>query len=258
MNSHEAVKELKRRILVAAHRANEGHVASAFSVLDILYVLYQNIRIDPKRPTLASRDYVFLSKGHASLALYAVLAEKGFFDISELNYYCSLISPLGGHPHRNCVLGVEASTGSLGHGLPMAAGCAMSLKHDLEHNHVYCIVGDGELNEGSMWEALLLAGQHKLSNLTVFIDYNHSNDRAIDLHPLVTKIRSMGRISTGEIDGHNHDEIALTCRGECEFPSVFICHTTKGKGIREMEENPHAWHHRSPTDSELVTFLEEL
>jgi len=251
------INDLKRRILNAAFLAKEGHVASAFSVLDILYVLYENINFDPERDKLPSRDFVFLSKGHASLALYAVLADKGLFSNHLLARYCQHDSFLGGHPHRLCVPGVEASTGSLGHGLPMAVGCAMSLANDKEQNRVYCIVGDGELNEGSCWESLMLAAHHKLCNLTLFIDYNGSNDRAIDLAPLRRKLLAFGW-PTEEIDGHDHEALKTALCYRSIKPTAIICRTVKGKGVKEMEENPHAWHHRTPTREELDRFIQEL
>ena len=257
------VNTLKRQILQAAYLAKEGHIASAFSVLDILYVLYALVLdVMPESPRHPDRDYFILSKGHASLALYAVLAESKFIKLDELALFARGVSRLGGHPCKQLVPGVEASTGSLGHGLPMAVGVAMSLKKEQRVERVFCVIGDGEMNEGSIWESLLLGGHHKLSKLTVILDYNHSNDRALKL-PLEGDgaeriIGSLGwRVSC--IDGHDHTQIndALNDPDESK-PHFIMANTVKGKGVKEMEDNPHAWHHRAPTEDEYRAFTEEL
>ncbi|MGV0949103.1 MAG: transketolase [Azonexus sp.] len=260
----ETVTELKRVILLAAHQAGEGHIASAFSILDALYVLYQaHVNINPQEPKNPDRDYVILSKGHGCLALYAILAKHGFFSFAELSTFCKFGSMFGGHPHRCKVPGIEASTGSLGHGLPMAVGIAKALKMRGKTNKVYCIVGDGEMNEGSNWESLLIAEHHHLDNLVILVDYNHSNDRAIaysgpfksNLHD---KLLAFG-LTVASIDGHNHYFIdnALSSQSVPGTPYCIVLNTVKGKGIKEMENNP-AWHHRAPNAEELTRFLEEL
>lgn len=265
MTTDEKVKELKRMILLAAHSAGEGHVASAFSILDALYVLYQaHAKIDPSNPKDPDRDYVILSKGHGCLALYAVLAKHGFFGSEELSTFCKFGSKLGGHPHRLKVPGVEASTGSLGHGLPIAVGIAKALKiQGRTDQKVYCIVGDGELNEGSNWEALLIAEHHQLDNLVILVDYNHSNDRAICYSGpfksnLIDKLMSFG-LTVSSIDGHNHRAIdhALNVQSLQGTARCIVLNTLKGRGVKDMEGNP-AWHHRAPTSEELNQFLEEL
>lgn len=261
MTTQNKIKDLKRMILIAAHNAGEGHVASAFSILDALYVLYQaHTHILPEEPKSPDRDYVLLSKGHGCLALYAVLASLGFFPTEELSTFCKFGSRLGGHPHRCKIPGVEASTGSLGHGLPMAVGIAKAHKVNRRPNKVFCIVGDGELNEGSNWESLLIAEQHKLDNLVILVDYNRSNDRAISFgNRLGQKLLSFG-CYTVECDGHNHEHIdaVLSATPKSEgHPTAIVLHTVKGKGIKAMEFNP-AWHHRAPTSEELSQFLEEL
>lgn len=260
MTTHDKVKDMKRMILLAAHQAGEGHVASAFSILDALYVLYQaHVTYDTSDPRSANRDYVILSKGHGCLALYAVLSSCGFFPSEKLSTFCKFGSDLGGHPHCCKIPGVEASTGSLGHGLPMAVGIAKALKMRGKPNRVYCIVGDGELNEGSCWESLLIAEQHKLDNIVLLVDYNHSNDRAISYgDDLLGKLKSFGCTIEG-VDGHNHGSIyfALGTGPVNGKVKCVVLETIKGKGIKEMENNP-AWHHRAPTSEELNRFLEEL
>lgn len=260
MNDYEIVKMLKRKILRAANKSKEGHVASSFSVLDVLYVLYTSVmRATTTNP---DRDYFILSKGHASLALYAVLEHLGVLLPGELNTFCSTTSRLGGHPHRQLVPGVNVSTGSLGHGLPVGVGVAMAMRYVESDKNVYCVIGDGEMNEGTIWESLLLAGHHKLSNLRVILDYNHSNDRALVL-PIAERrasdiLTSMGwRVKS--VDGHDHDSIRSAFLPDVDKRPLFVvANTLKGCGIKDMVENPHAWHHRAPTDAELTRFLEEL
>jgi len=259
MNRAETIiRAMKRDIVTAAAQAGEGHIASAFSILDLLWVLYDRVlRIDSTAPDKEDRDRFILSKGHASLGLYAVLCRKGFFPPEHLQGFAGLASPLGGHPHRTKVPGVEASTGSLGHGLPMAAGMALGMKIRRSNARVYALIGDGEANEGAIWEAALLAAHHKLDNLCCLADYNHSTDRALNMGDLEAKFKAFGW-QTCAVDGHNHDDIfrglGSTAVGK---PLAIIAHTIKGKGCARMENQP-AWHHRAPNPDELVEMLEEL
>ncbi|MFZ4776056.1 MAG: transketolase [Terrimicrobiaceae bacterium] len=255
--SKSVIQSLKRQIVLATVAAGEGHIASAFSILDILWVLYGVLRIDPADPRNEGRDRFILSKGHGSLALYAVLAKKGFFPIAQLEHFGEFNSPLGGHPDCNKVPGVEASTGSLGHGFPMAVGMALGLRIKKSSMRIYCLIGDGEANEGSVWEAAMLANHHKLGNLTCILDYNHSGDRALCLGDLRQKFTAFGWESC-EIDGHDHHQIlmALNVTGG-EAPRMIIANTIKGKGCQEMENNP-AWHHKAPSPVELSTLLAQL
>jgi len=228
------LNRLKRQIVLAACAAGEGHIASAFSVLDMLWILYdQVLRFDPKNPRSDERDRFVLSKGHGSLALYAVLAEKGFFPAAELEGFAEFHSRLGGHPDCNKVPGVEASTGSLGHGLPMGVG--MGLRIRKIDRRVVVLVGDGECNEGSIWEAALLAAHHHLANLTCIVDYNHSTDRALLMGDIASKFASFGWVASG-INGHDHDALleALT-RGRQDRPTVIVAETVKGFGCKIME-----------------------
>jgi transketolase len=252
------MRDLRQNILLAASAAKEGHIASAFSVLDIIWVLYDEIlRYDCRDPQLESRDRFLLSKGHASLALYAVLAAKGFFSQELLSHFAEYHSILGGHPDRTKVPGVEASTGSLGHGLPMAVGVAMGLKIKESRARVFCLVGDGECNEGSIWEACLLAVHHRLNRLCCIVDYNHSTDRALGLGDLERKFESLG-FACVSVDGHSHGELtrALSVVSD-DRPSMIVANTVKGRGCGRMENNPE-WHHRAPNQSELALLLEDL
>lgn len=255
---HQTISDMKRVILQAAARAGEGHVPSAFSVLDILWVLYsQVLRHDPANPGWKERDRFVLSKGHASLALYAVLARQGYFPEAELENFGAFGAMLGGHPCRLKVPGVECSAGSLGHGLPMAVGLALGLRLRGLPGRVFALIGDGEANEGSVWESLLLAAHHKLSKLCVIVDVNHSTDRALDLGDLVGKFAAFG-FRVQSVDGHDHHAL-LQAMSEPpgDRPQALLAQTVKGRGCCDMENNP-AWHHRAPKEQELCAMLQEL
>ena len=252
------IKNLKKEILKMAYASKEGHLGSSFSILDILVVLYDQIlRVDPKNPSMQNRDRFVLSKGHASFGLYAVLAEKGFFSKNLLKEACQFDNILGGHPDMKKVPGVEVSSGSLGHGFPMAVGMALGLKIAKKKARVYTIIGDGECNEGTIWESALLAPHHKLNNLSCVVDYNHSNDRALKLMDLVAKFKSFGW-ETLRIPGHDHKKIYKALKTtHKDKPVAIIAETTKGKGSKTMENN-HAWHHKTPTAEELEIIINEL
>ncbi len=254
----DIVKRLKREIIEATALTGEGHIPSAFSILDILWILYDKVlNIDLRNLNKDDRDHFILSKGHGSLALYAVLSEKGFFGKNELLKFAQFDSILGGHPDSNKVPGVEASTGSLGHGLPMAVGMALGMKIRKINRRVYTLIGDGECNEGSIWESALLASHQHLNNLTCIVDYNHSTDRALLLGNLSDKFSSFGW-HTVNIDGHDHKNLQSSLKTmDKQKPVAIIAETIKGKGIRIMENNP-AWHHKGPTKDEVVMMLEEL
>jgi transketolase len=251
------MRGLRARILEVAAASGEGHIPSALSILDILWVLYDRVlNISPLTIHSSGRDRFVMSKGHASLGLYAVLAEKRFFPSSALESFGRYDSFLGGHPDCNKVPGVEASTGSLGHGFPIAVGMAMGLR--IQHNpaRVYCIVGDGESNEGTIWESAALAAHHRLDNLHCIVDYNHSTDRALSLGDMGAKFAAFDW-AVCEVDGHDHEALheALTWRPGA--PVCVIANTVKGHGCRPMEGNP-AWHHKSPSASELSQLLGTL
>lgn len=252
------IKEMKRSIVEMSVVSGEGHIPSALSILDILWVLYTKIlRINANNPLDFNRDRFILSKGHGSLALYAVLAEKGFFDKKELNTFGQFNSILGGHPDCNKIPRVEASTGSLGHGFPIALGIALGLKIKKSKASVFVLVGDGECNEGSIWETALLASHHQLSNFCCIVDYNHSTDRALLVGNLVAKFEAFGW-KTVSINGHDHSQIKKVLSNfNNNGPLAIIANTIKGYGCRMMENNP-AWHHRSPNNEELEEILKEL
>ena len=245
-------------------RAKSGHVASSMSMADILAVLYEKIlHIDPARPDWADRDRFILSKGHAGAGVYAVLAEKGFFPKEWLDTYYLDGGHLSGHI-SHCVPGVEFSSGSLGHGLPVSCGIALAGKRDGKNYRVFTLLSDGECDEGSNWEAALFAPQHKLDNLTVIIDYNKIQalgpvQDIINLEPLAKKWQDFGW-AVCEIDGHNYDEIEkalLSVPFEPGKPSCIVANTIKGKGVSFME-NKVAWHYDCANPDQLCQALKEL
>jgi transketolase len=252
MTFDDRSKLLRRYVIDAMRGGGRGHLGSSMSMVEILRVLYDSVlKFDPQNPQAVDRDRFILSKGHGCLALYAILADRGFFPVSELESFCRPTSRLGGHPERGKVPGVEASTGALGHGVPIGVGIALALRLQKSSSRVFVLTGDGEINEGSNWEALMAAAKHRLTNLTVMVDYNklQSYGRTVDvldLEPLVDKFNSFGFV-THEVDGH--DVLALErLVKELPFaksaPSAIICHTIKGKGFPFAEGNPE-WHHKS-------------
>lgn len=244
----------RRHVLDMLNKSGGGHIGSIFSEIDFLSVLYNEVvNVNPNNPKDEDRDYVILSKGHAGAGQYAILAELGFFPIEELSTYYQDGSRLQGHSSY-LVPGVEISTGSLGHGVSVATGIALGLKKDNKQNKVYCILGDGECNEGSVWEALMFANHHNLDNITYIIDYNHMqamgfNKDIMDLEPFLDKFIAFGCTAI-EVDGHNFDDIrrafAMDNNGK---PKIIIMSTVKGKGVSFME-NSLLWHYRFPHDGE--------
>jgi len=256
--TNQPINKIKRQIVLTAHSVGEGHIPSALSILDLLWVLYDRVlRFNPHKPDDLMMDRFVLSKGHASLALYSVLSEKGFFPSDNIETFCKYESKLGGHPDCNKIPGVVASTGSLGHGFPMAVGLALGSKIRHIDNRIFCLIGDGESNEGTIWESALLASHHELSNLCCIVDYNHSTDRALTVGNLAEKFMSFGWQAT-IIQGHDHNEINFALNNQSKVkPTIIIAETIKGFGIKRMENEP-AWHHRSPNADELKEILEEL
>ena len=250
--------------LKMVNRANASHIGSCLSIADLLAVFYgQILNIDPDNPKLPERDRLILSKGHSAAILYATLAECGFFPKEWLDNYCQDGSPLTGHISHH-VPGVEVSTGSLGHGLPIACGMALAGKRENQPYRVFVILSDGELDEGSNWEPILFAPHHQLDNLVVIVDYNKIQSfgtvkEILDLEPLADKWKAF-RWAVREIDGHDHQQIEDALQSlpfEKGKPSVIIAHTTKGKGVSFME-NQLAWHYKSPNAEQLAQALAEV
>jgi transketolase len=245
-------------------RTQASHIGTCLSMADLLAGLYGGaLHVDPARPDWPDRDRFLLSKGHGAAILYAVLAECGFFPVEHLATYCQDGSPLTGHANF-MVPGVELSTGSLGHGLPVGCGLALAAKRDGRAWRTFVLLSDGELDEGSNWEAILFAGHHRLDNLVAVVDYNKiqsfgSVKEVLDLDPLADKWRAF-RWGVREIDGHEHQQIAGAF-GAVPFepgrPSAVIAHTVKGKGVGYMQDKL-AWHYKSPNAEQLAAALAEL
>lgn len=261
--------DLARRIRVhALHMTSRGgssHIGSVFSSADILAVLYGGVlRVDPAWPAWPERDRFILSKGHAGAGVYAVLAERGFFPVERLAEHYQDGSVLSGHVSHKGVPGVELSTGSLGHGLPVGAGMAYGAQLDGRTHRVVVLLSDGECDEGSTWEAILFAAHHRLARLVAIVDYNKiqsldSVERTLALEPFAEKWRSFGwRVL--ESDGHDHASLraALTTPPDADGrPTVVLAHTVKGKGVSFMEHQV-LWHYRSAQGEELEAALREL
>lgn len=234
-------------VMRMAYLGQEGHVPSSLAILDIIRAVYGGGFVQKDSPS----DFV-LSKGHGCLSLYATLALEGYFPVEWLDTFAKFDSPLGGHPDRTQVPGVLASTGSLGHGLPFAAGRAYGKKASGQKGTVYVLVGDGEANEGTVWETALLAAHHCLNNLVCIIDDNDSSTRAINMGSISQKFKAFDW-EVLEIDGHDLDEILSALSHQPARPLAIVARTVKGFGIPEMENNP-AWHHTRISPEDLKRF----
>jgi len=255
----EAVSKLIRFLTIRnSHLTGTPHLGSCLSCTDLLVWLYWNIlRLDPQNPKASDRDRFILSKGHAAPVLFQVLAQRGFYSSDALEFYGQPGSVFGEHPPTPSHLaGIEAATGSLGHGLPMGLGMALASRITKNPYRVFAILGDGECNEGSVWEAAMMASAQKVSNLTIFVDYNKwqatgRSDEVLGLAPLAEKWRAFGWACM-EIDGNSFEEIesAYSCLVKDDRPKAIIAHTVKGKGIPFMEDDNN-WHYRIPTADEV-------
>jgi transketolase len=250
---------LRRLTVKALAGGGRGHIGSTLSLIEIFRVLFDDIlKYRPQEPNWPDRDRCILSKGHGCLALYALLADKGFFPLSELETFCRKDSILGGHPEAGKVPGVEASTGALGHGLPIGVGVALAQRMRGRQSRVFVVLGDGEINEGSVWEAAMSAHKHRLSNLTALVDYNKiqsagTTAEILNLEPLADKWRAFG-FGVREVDGHDVEALRRALRdlpAERDKPTAIICHTVKGKGI-PFAENDANWHHKSSLKKEVI------
>jgi len=264
-------RECRVQIIRMITHAGSGHPGGSNSVIDMLVTLYfdDRVRVDPKRPDWPDRDRVILSKGHAVPALYAVMARAGFFPESQLITLRKLGSPLQGHPDRTALPGIEAATGSLGQGLSISLGEALGLRMSGSAARVYCILGDGEIQEGQVWEAAMSGpklGQptHPLDNLTVILDYNKIQlddfvTKILDLEPVIQKWQAFGW-TVQEIDGHDFEQIGKAldqAQATKGGPSFIVAHTVKGKGVPWMENNPE-WHGKAPKPAEAIEAIRDL
>jgi transketolase len=264
IDSRDLACRMRVQALRMVHRAKASHIGSALSICDIVAVLYsQVLRLDPKQPNAPQRDRFVLSKGHACVAVYAALAETGFFPVDDLRKYGQDHSVLMNHISHK-VAGVEFSTGSLGHGLPFGTGKALAAKRTKQDWRTVVLLSDGELGEGSNWEAMMFAAHHRLDNLVAIVDYNKLQslttvDKTLRVEPLADKARAFGW-AVREVDGHDHASMSDLLRiapWEGDKPSFLIAHTTKGKGVSFME-NSVDWHYKSPSTEQLEQALGEL
>lgn len=265
MDYFQISKEIRKKILKMIYRTQSPHIGACLSCIEILVVLYFKIlKINPKKKKDKERDIFILSKGHAALALYAVLTERGFMKKAALNRFGVDNGLLEGHPTKNLEYGIEVSTGSLSHGLAIGAGMALARKRNNSKSRVFVLLSDGELQEGSVWETALFASHHKLDNLIAIVDYNKIQaldklENIINLEPLRGKWQSFGW-QAKEINGHDFFQLEGVLNKipfSFQRPSVVIANTKKGKGVSFMENNP-VWHSKVPDEKEFKNALKEL
>lgn len=264
-NSEQLANNIRKHAVTMTNLGGSSHIGSILSIADILAVLYNSVlNYNSKDPKWTDRDRFILSKGHAGAGVYAVLAESGFIPLDKLKTHYQDGSDLSGHVSHKGIPGVEFSTGSLGHGLPVACGMALAAKINKKKYRVFVLLSDGECDEGSNWEAILFAAHHKLNNLVVIVDRNrlqsiNSTEDTLALEPFGDKWKSFNW-DLIEINGHNHNEILKSCKNENNSKSKPLCviaNTTKGKGVSFME-NSTLWHYRSPQGEEYKLAIEEL
>ncbi|MGY3408390.1 transketolase [Bradyrhizobium sp. GM5.1] len=264
LDPRDFAARIRAHALRMIYRAKASHIGSCLSIADILAALYTRVmRIDPLQPKDPARDRFILSKGHAAAILYAALAERGFLSIAELDTYCEVDSRLTGHVSHG-VPGVEVSTGSLGHGLPIAVGMAIGVRAQGTGARVFCLLSDGECDEGSNWEAILFAPHHELDNLVAIVDFNKIQSfgrvsEVLELEPFADKWRAF-RWNVVEVDGHDLNALSAAfgaVPAKPRQPTVVIAHTIKGKGVSFMEDKLE-WHYKSPSEEQLRAALVEL
>ncbi len=259
------IQQIRKKIFLGAYSAGIGHVASSMSLVEVLYALYncKILNVNHNESKNPERDRLILSKGHGSLALYAILSENGYFDTDEMYRFGTNNSMLGGEPILGLTPGVEATTGSLGHGLSLGVGMALALKMNNSNAKVYVVLGDGECQEGSIWEAIMVANKYKLSNLIVLVDNNKL--QKLEATSVISGIDNMQECwksfgwNTYSVDGHDVNEIKnclLNIEDE-NSPKVVFCETIKGKGLSFME-GKYEWHYRMPGKKDLKKAMIEL
>lgn len=250
-------KEIRADILRISKESGHGHIPTCFSVIEILYAIYNTIKHDPQNPLWEDRDIFILSKGHAALAHFCVLAKLGYFDINKVYSFGSFMSDFGGHADRIKVPGIEVSAGSLGHGIGIAAGTALGLKIKKSRRRVLTLIGDGESNEGSVWEAIMVAVNLKLDNLTVIYDNNMSHLRGLQIHNPAERFEAFG-CDVRIVDGHDVDSLEREIVKRANSVAVIVANTKKGFGCQMLIENQYEWHRKSPNDAEFEMLMREL
>ena len=252
-------QRIRENILDASKASGHGHIPTSFSIVEMLVAAYGSMKHDPENPDMEDRDIFILSKGHAALGYYCVLAELGYFSKEELKTFGQAGSRLGCHPDRMKQPWVELSCGSLGHGIAVSIGMALAFKIRKNGRRVFVLIGDGESNEGSVWESVMIAADQKLDNLVILYDNNQSQTRCLQIHNPSEKFRAFG-CEVAEVNGHSVDDIsdAIAKKSEVEKPKVVVCNTVKGFGCDTLVNEVFAWHRRSPSEDELKQLRGEL
>lgn len=254
---NETARRIRRHILDISTASGHGHIPTCFSVVEALLAIYGTMRHDPANPGWEDRDLFVLSKGHAALGLYCVLAEFGYFDVAELRGFGTYGCRFGCHADRLKVAGVECSTGSLGHGIGVAAGMALGLKIAGSDRRVFTLVGDGESNEGSVWEAVMVAADQGLDNLTIVVDDNKSQGRCLALPNIAERLTAFG-CDVAVAPGHDVAALGKALERRPGKVNAVVAQTRKGWGSRTLVDNMYEWHRRSPDAATLAKLLEEV
>ncbi len=254
---NDVAKRIRRHILDVSYASGHGHIPTCFSIVEALLAAYRTMRHDPADPAWQERDLFVLSKGHAALAYYSVLAEFGYFPAKDVRSFGSFGATFGCHADRTKVPGVEVSTGSLGHGIGVAAGLALGLKIAGTGRRVFTLVGDGESNEGSVWEAIMVATHQGLDNLTVIYDDNQSQGRCLPIPNPAERLTAFG-CDTVTVEGHDLDALAGAFQRRPGKVNAVVARTQKGWGCRTLVDNMYEWHRRSPDAATLAKLTEEL
>lgn len=252
-----ACREIRKNILRASVASGHGHIPTSFSIVEMLVAAYRSMRHDPARPDWPERDVFILSKGHGALGFYAVLAHLGYLQATELRTFGAFQSRLGCHPDRFKVPGAELSTGSLGHGVAVAVGVALAFKMQGSSRRALTLVGDGEANEGSVWEAIAVATHLKLSNLAILLDFNRSQVRSLPIPNPAERLAAFG-CETVDVDGHDVEALTAALRAPAANVRAVVARTTKGHGCPTLANNIFEWHRKSPKADELDRLLAEL
>jgi len=250
-------KDIRKDILKISKVSGHGHIPTCFSIVEILYAIYDTIRHNSKNPLWEDRDVFVLSKGHACLAHYCVLAKFGYFNIEGIDSFGAFMSAFGCHEDRFKVPGVEVSCGSLGHGIGVSVGMALAFKIKKNKQRVFTVIGDGEANEGSVWEAIMVAVNLKLDNLTIIYDNNMSHSRGLQIHNPAERFKAFG-CEVVDIDGHDVHTLKKEIVKREEQVRVIVANTKKGYGCQTFITDHYAWHRRSPNDAEFDKLMEEL
>ena len=249
--------EIRRKILQTSRASGHGHIPTSFSVVEMISAVYDTMRHDPKKPSWDERDIFVLSKGHASLGFYCVLSHYGYIKESELKTFGAFGSRLGCHPDRLKVPGVEVSTGSLGHGISVAVGMALAFKLRGSRRRVYVLIGDGESNEGSVWEAIMVAVNQKLDNLTILYDNNKSQERSLPIPNPAERLGAFG-CEVVEVSGHDRKAIAKALKTKQKSVKALVCNTIKGYPCQTLIQNVYEWHRKSPDEAFFQKIMNEL